>query len=817
MPVSDWLRQLRALLSTWTSRPAPCCSSSGLLRHVTSNVVLMTLPDPMAAGLDEHGDAASSLHHLLQASASASSSSAASSPAASSPSAFAPPYVYPRSQSQVPASVIAANRRRRITAAERLLRSKHGKRFMVYNTSDTPLLNARNADAVFDGNVVEFHSPCQNLSPDAHPLSLDALLVLCRSMRSWLHAHPKNVAVIVTAPRHASLVITCCLVYCSFLQATEGAEVLDFYQREATACQELIAATGQTLPSHRRFVLAWIKLLARKGHCDVLIDTSRLVSNASWHAISRHRSSSVNSANGNSGAEPPHSGDHGSGAGVDASHHNGGNAGSSARDNSTSMRLGALLSASIQTTLGASISAKQKASAPEADPRQLALLARGDLDDLWEDEAPRGRTSSGSSGSRSRRNSGAGHAAVRHASDDIDMVTAHPRQSTKCYQVVLQSISLASLPNLVKPSTTPYRLSILIARNGDVVYSSMVADRGPKSLPQGATTVAFAVNRELSGDYWLKVYCMSNAGPGILLCDTTFHTCQVSVAESTLYVQRSEMNTSARNSDLFPEDFALALQFSVQLKDPMPAALPALLASGSSSSSSSSSSRGGVAMGSTANLASTSTEILADHLARASPVAPATRAQATDSTSKNERSIRRQTLLDQTRRDEEMARELAAQFERELAAEAASASGLTTPSMTRQSLPFVPSTSGTPWSTRRDIPARNSRSVFSSDDFAVLSSSLPTSAYRSRRSSTATVPSNTPTLSSPLASSAAMHEEVEECQVCRQAYDDGELVKTLPCFHRYHSACIDPWLLTKGQCPVCHTSILIAEDREYDD
>ena len=32
---------------------------------------------------------------------------------------------------------------------------------------------------------------------------------------------------------------------------------------------------------------------------------------------------------------------------------------------------------------------------------------------------------------------------------------------------------------------------------------------------------------------------------------------------------------------------------------------------------------------------------------------------------------------------------------------------------------------------------------------------------------------------------------------------DGELVRTLPCFHLYHQGCVDTWLVRRDSCPVC--------------
>ncbi|RQM21160.1 hypothetical protein B5M09_010075 [Aphanomyces astaci] len=46
-----------------------------------------------------------------------------------------------------------------------------------------------------------------------------------------------------------------------------------------------------------------------------------------------------------------------------------------------------------------------------------------------------------------------------------------------------------------------------------------------------------------------------------------------------------------------------------------------------------------------------------------------------------------------------------------------------------------------------------------------------------------------------------------ECLVCRYNFSPGDEIRTLPCFHSYHSNCIDPWLRINKVCPVCQVSI----------
>lgn len=48
----------------------------------------------------------------------------------------------------------------------------------------------------------------------------------------------------------------------------------------------------------------------------------------------------------------------------------------------------------------------------------------------------------------------------------------------------------------------------------------------------------------------------------------------------------------------------------------------------------------------------------------------------------------------------------------------------------------------------------------------------------------------------------------ESCQVCMGPYEEEEMVLTLPCFHRYHSACIEQWLRERPTCPMCLKNVL---------
>jgi hypothetical protein len=55
-------------------------------------------------------------------------------------------------------------------------------------------------------------------------------------------------------------------------------------------------------------------------------------------------------------------------------------------------------------------------------------------------------------------------------------------------------------------------------------------------------------------------------------------------------------------------------------------------------------------------------------------------------------------------------------------------------------------------------------------------------------------------------STAASPEEASfstTCAVCLLDFVNGDDLRALPCRHDFHTACVDPWLLQRGRCPVC--------------
>lgn len=51
------------------------------------------------------------------------------------------------------------------------------------------------------------------------------------------------------------------------------------------------------------------------------------------------------------------------------------------------------------------------------------------------------------------------------------------------------------------------------------------------------------------------------------------------------------------------------------------------------------------------------------------------------------------------------------------------------------------------------------------------------------------------------------HTEVK-CQVCQFPYEEGDVLRRLPCGHCFHKDCVDSWLETKDTCAFCRKSIV---------
>ena len=47
----------------------------------------------------------------------------------------------------------------------------------------------------------------------------------------------------------------------------------------------------------------------------------------------------------------------------------------------------------------------------------------------------------------------------------------------------------------------------------------------------------------------------------------------------------------------------------------------------------------------------------------------------------------------------------------------------------------------------------------------------------------------------------------KSCMICLNQFEIGDKVRTLLCFHQFHTECVDQWFQTKLACPICRFSI----------
>ena len=51
--------------------------------------------------------------------------------------------------------------------------------------------------------------------------------------------------------------------------------------------------------------------------------------------------------------------------------------------------------------------------------------------------------------------------------------------------------------------------------------------------------------------------------------------------------------------------------------------------------------------------------------------------------------------------------------------------------------------------------------------------------------------------------------EQKNCSICLDDFVEGDKIIYLPCFHYYHSACIEKWTKTSDKCPLCNIEIKV--------
>jgi hypothetical protein len=50
---------------------------------------------------------------------------------------------------------------------------------------------------------------------------------------------------------------------------------------------------------------------------------------------------------------------------------------------------------------------------------------------------------------------------------------------------------------------------------------------------------------------------------------------------------------------------------------------------------------------------------------------------------------------------------------------------------------------------------------------------------------------------------------LQDCGICLESFTDGDKLIHLQCGHKFHSACLDPWIRSCGDCPYCRRCIVV--------
>jgi len=46
-------------------------------------------------------------------------------------------------------------------------------------------------------------------------------------------------------------------------------------------------------------------------------------------------------------------------------------------------------------------------------------------------------------------------------------------------------------------------------------------------------------------------------------------------------------------------------------------------------------------------------------------------------------------------------------------------------------------------------------------------------------------------------------DQEQSCSICLDKFQTGDVMKVMPCLHKFHSKCLDQWLEIKSTCPLC--------------
>jgi len=315
-------------------------------------------------------------------------------------------------------------------------------------------------------------------------------------------------------------------------------------------------------------------------------------------------------------------------------------------------------------------------------------------------------------------------------------------------KIELTQIRLINAPKF--SSDAKYGMFYMIFRGNDVIANSLVIDRGVKYVKQTDPEIVFYLKQPLSGDFALNFYYRPSEGPPrkvlVVPTNTSF------LGSNPTKFEKKDLDGPSQDPN-FSVDFQVLFSFNV--------IQPEVIETETSREK-------------TAEEISLEDERLARNLQetfdREAREASGGFLESVDGSELTAQSLPEPAFDEQLLADDALARQLQQEFYNEVAT-----------SVTRYGSAGIP--------------------------FSKISL-LPTSQYKCPSNSFSSSNSNhNPKSKSKFEASDKSPQSDLECQICRVAFEEGESIRTLPCFHFYHMDCIDSWLVYKAVCPVCLTKI----------